>query len=224
LAGNCDSRARGRIVRSHRWLPLWLPENGSPAGLAAVRDRPECSDVRGRLCRNRMWGPSAARAMQEVKDHLQDQNMPLTWENVELRGFEPLTSCMPYKPEPWLDVAGSGSTSSFNRCMSLDVARHRRSLAPLPGFSDAAPPTARPQETEPKPRSYCPSGLARRHGRHTPPQIPGCAGPPSCPTRLGYTPRNHSRRTPVLLHAARHEQPHRPVITEVRRFYAHACR
>jgi hypothetical protein len=41
-----------------------------------------------------------------------------------------LTSCMPYKSEPWLDVAGSGSTSRFNRCMSLDVARNRRSLAP----------------------------------------------------------------------------------------------
>jgi len=52
----------------------------------------------------------------------QDHNMPLSWGNVELRGFEPLASCMPYKPEPWLDVATSGSTSSFNRCVSLDVA------------------------------------------------------------------------------------------------------
>ena len=25
----------------------------------------------------------------------QDHNMPLNWENVELRGFEPLTFCMP---------------------------------------------------------------------------------------------------------------------------------
>ena len=52
----------------------------------------------------------------------QDHNMPLNCKNVELRGFEPLTSCMPYKPEPWLDVAECGSTSSFNRYMSLDVA------------------------------------------------------------------------------------------------------
>ena len=76
----------------------------------------------------------------------QDHNMPLSWENVELRGFEPLTSCMRYKPELWLDVAGGGSTSSVNRCMSLDVARYRCSLAPrlapLPGFSGAAPPTS----------------------------------------------------------------------------------
>jgi hypothetical protein len=32
---------------------------------------------------------------QEVKDHLYDRNMPLSCDNVELRGFEPLTSCMP---------------------------------------------------------------------------------------------------------------------------------
>ena len=41
---------------------------------------------------------------------------------VNLRGFEFLTSCMPCEPEPWLDIAECGSTSSFNRCMSLDVA------------------------------------------------------------------------------------------------------
>ena len=29
------------------------------------------------------------------KSIFQDHNMPLTWENVELRGVEPLTSCMP---------------------------------------------------------------------------------------------------------------------------------
>jgi hypothetical protein len=107
--------------------------------------------------------------MQEVKDHLYDRNMPLSCDNVELRRFEPLTSCMPYKIKLWLDVAECGSTSSFNRCMSLDVAPYRRSLAPrlapLPGFSGAASPEARPQETEPKLRSYCPSGLARRLGR-----------------------------------------------------------
>jgi hypothetical protein len=30
----------------------------------------------------------------------QDHNVPLTCENVELRGFEPLTFCMPYRAEP----------------------------------------------------------------------------------------------------------------------------
>ncbi len=37
----------------------------------------------------------------------QDHNMPLTCENVELRGFEPLTFCMPYKLyrfAMWLDM------------------------------------------------------------------------------------------------------------------------
>jgi hypothetical protein len=36
--------------------------------------------------------------MQEVKDHLQYRNMSLSWENVEPRGFEPLTFCMPFMP------------------------------------------------------------------------------------------------------------------------------
>jgi hypothetical protein len=53
--------------------------------------------------------------LQALEDDFQDRNMPLTWGNVELRGFEPLTFCMPCKPDPWLDVAGSGSTSGFNR-------------------------------------------------------------------------------------------------------------
>ena len=63
-------------------------------------------------------GEHALACMQEVKDHLYGRNMPLSWENVEFKGFEPLTSCMPYKPEPWLDVAECGSNSSFNRCMT----------------------------------------------------------------------------------------------------------
>ena len=35
----------------------------------------------------------------------QDHNRPLTCENVELRGFEPLTFCMPYRPGPSLNEA-----------------------------------------------------------------------------------------------------------------------
>ena len=35
---------------------------------------------------------------------------------VELRGFEPLTSCMPYKFRLRHNMAGCGSTRSFNRC------------------------------------------------------------------------------------------------------------
>src|ERR1700685_4640690 len=35
---------------------------------------------------------------------------------VELRGFEPLTSYMPYKYLPPRDMAGYGSTRRFNRC------------------------------------------------------------------------------------------------------------
>jgi hypothetical protein len=50
---------------------------------------------------------------------------------VELRGFELLTFCMPYKTLSFRNVAGCGSTSSFNRWKLLAIARHRRSLAPL---------------------------------------------------------------------------------------------
>jgi len=44
--------------------------------------------------------PSATLAMQEVKDHLQDRNILLNCRNVELRGFESLTSCRPYGRRP----------------------------------------------------------------------------------------------------------------------------
>jgi hypothetical protein len=52
----------------------------------------------------------------------------LTW--VELRGFEPRTSCMPCKSGQWLGVAACGSTSSFRRSMPLVMACYRRPLAP----------------------------------------------------------------------------------------------
>jgi hypothetical protein len=40
-------------------------------------------------------GEHALARMHEVKDHLYDRNMSLNCGNVELRGYEPLTSCMP---------------------------------------------------------------------------------------------------------------------------------
>ena len=49
---------------------------------------------------------------------------------VELRGFEPLTFCMPYKSLPYRDGAECGSTSNFGRPMWLTVARDRHLLAP----------------------------------------------------------------------------------------------
>ena len=106
LPGNCDSLTCSRqdkpiTVGSHfgpRRTALqrdWLP---SGIGRSALTCEDACA---GTGCE----GPSAARAMQEVKDHLQDRNMPLSCGNVELRGFEPLTSCMPYRPRPTLSVA-----------------------------------------------------------------------------------------------------------------------
>src|ERR1035441_10690083 len=84
-------------------------------------------------------GGYALACMQAVKDHLYDRNMPLSCENVELRGFEPLTSCMPYKSLLFRNVAGCGSTSSFN---PLYVA-HRSpvsSLACSPSCSPSCSP------------------------------------------------------------------------------------
>ncbi len=49
---------------------------------------------------------------------------------VELRGFEPLTSCMPDKSLPSRNVAACGSTSGFNRWTSPVITPHRRLLAP----------------------------------------------------------------------------------------------
>ena len=105
MPGNCDSltcsREDGAItVGSHfgsRRTALqrdWLP---SGIGRSALTCEDACA---GTGCE----GPSAALAMQEVKDHLQDRNMPLSCGNVELRGFESLTSCMPYRPRPSLSV------------------------------------------------------------------------------------------------------------------------
>ena len=96
LPGNCDSLTCSRqdtplTVGSHfgsRRTGLqrdWLP---SGIGRSALT----CEDVfAGIGCE----GSSAALAMQEVKDHLQDRNRLLNCDNAELRGFEPLTSCMP---------------------------------------------------------------------------------------------------------------------------------
>jgi len=60
----------------------------------------------------------------------QDHNVPLTCENVELRGFEPLTFCMPYKSLSFRNVAGCGPASSFNRCTLPAAAWYRHSFAP----------------------------------------------------------------------------------------------
>jgi len=49
---------------------------------------------------------------------------------VELRGFEPLTSCMPYKFRLRQNMAICGSTRSFDRLILLPMAGYRRSLAP----------------------------------------------------------------------------------------------
>jgi hypothetical protein len=49
---------------------------------------------------------------------------------VELRGFEPLTSCMPYKALPCRDVAACSFTRSFGGWVPLYEALYRHPLAP----------------------------------------------------------------------------------------------
>ena len=106
MAGNCGSLTCSRqdtpiTVGSHfgsRRTALQRDQLPSGIGRSALTCEDTCA---GAGCE----GPSAALAMQEVKDHLQDRNMLLNCGNVELRGFEPLTSCMPYRPVPSLDGA-----------------------------------------------------------------------------------------------------------------------
>ena len=172
-------------------------------------------------------GPSGEHAlacMQEVKDHLYDRNMPFNCKNVELRGFEPLTSCMPYKPEPWLDVAEAAlPAASIAACRWTwpDIAARLLPVL-LPHRVSQAPRRrqAPPRKTEPKPRSHCPSGLAGRHGRHTPRRHPGAPNA-VLPDPGPGAHRGITHADPVLLHAARHEQPRRPVNAEVRRTHSH---
>jgi hypothetical protein len=69
-------------------------------------------------------------ACKRSKIILKIEILPLAAKIVELRGFEPLTFCMPYKSLSSRNVAGCGSTSSINRRTSPAVAWYRRSLAP----------------------------------------------------------------------------------------------
>ena len=66
--------ARAGPARITGWLPAWLSK--SEGGYAA-----QASDE--------------LRGCKRSKITYEDHNMPLTCRNVELRGFEPLTSCMP---------------------------------------------------------------------------------------------------------------------------------
>ena len=52
-----------------------------------------------------MRNPDPCLHCKRAEAPFQDHNMPLTCENVELRGFEPLTSCMPCRPGPSPDGA-----------------------------------------------------------------------------------------------------------------------
>jgi len=64
-------------------------------GTDSVRDLLKGPDQRRLPRRNQAGGPKRLMLCRKSKIIFQDHNMPLSWENVELRGFEPLTFCMP---------------------------------------------------------------------------------------------------------------------------------
>jgi hypothetical protein len=111
-----------------------VPRGSSPAGSRFGSRETACTgtgytqdflkqpDLRRIPRRNQGRRTDTTLQCKKSKIIFQDHNMPLNWENVELRGYEPLTSCMPYKYLPPRDMAGYGSTRRFNRCTLLTVA------------------------------------------------------------------------------------------------------
>jgi len=116
----------------------------------AVRAEAKVSlaDLAGRPCPHRwtrsgLQHPGGPRREIQRRCHLiVTSTRTSTRKMVELRGFEPLTFCMPYKSFLFRNVARCGPTSSFNRCTLPAVAWYRRSFAPR--FAPLlATPTAR---------------------------------------------------------------------------------
>jgi len=104
-------------------LPVLLPEERHPSVAPCGHDLRRASELRGLPCQE----PGRLEdirlpACKRSKIIFNIENMSLSWENVELRGFEPLTFCMPYKNLPYRNVAGYGPTSSFNRWTSPGIA------------------------------------------------------------------------------------------------------
>jgi hypothetical protein len=97
----------------------------------AVRAEAKLSlaDLAGRPCPHRwtrsgLQHPGGPRREIRHRCHLiVTSTRTSTRKMVELRGFEPLTFCMPYKSLSFRNVARSGPTSSFNRWKSLAIAR-----------------------------------------------------------------------------------------------------
>jgi hypothetical protein len=87
------------------WQSVWLPEGeGSETGV-----RQPCSALL--ICS--ASGPTKncsirqLAGLQALQGDFQDHNVILTWGNVELRGLEPLASCMPYNSHQRLRLSGA---------------------------------------------------------------------------------------------------------------------
>src|SRR5215472_5473891 len=86
------TRAIGQI--SPEWLPVWLSE--SEVSGTAVCQAQHASDLY-RFDPDKELQLLQLAGLQALRSDFQDRNMPLNCGNVELRGLEPLASCMPYK-------------------------------------------------------------------------------------------------------------------------------
>jgi hypothetical protein len=144
--------------------PGWAPKNGSHRhwqrpGLAEGTQPAKTS------AQEQAGEPTQLMTCRKSKIIFQDHNMPLSCENVELRGFEPLTFCMPYRPEPSLDGAGRRRASRLPavilaRCgLRLPGACRRWLPTWLPGKSLAALTSGQVEEAAGPPRE--PGNTAR---------------------------------------------------------------
>jgi len=94
--GNLDARkAASADSADHQLASSLAPRKRLSAGLTAAEICQiglTCEDFRAGT---RPEGSTRLWRCKKSKIIFQDHNMPLSWENVELKGFEPLTSCMP---------------------------------------------------------------------------------------------------------------------------------
>jgi hypothetical protein len=93
-AEDIPSRRAG-AARIIDWLPVWLSGSGGshPAGPPPCSRLLTCIGFK----LNKGLKPLATCWVQALRDHFEDRNWRLTCGNVELRGLEPLASCMPCK-------------------------------------------------------------------------------------------------------------------------------
>jgi hypothetical protein len=120
LPNSCDQRVASCVLRIRSWLRS--ARRGDHSEALTLLNWPDAFV--------RIAGPGPACYIQADSDakirrrcHLiVTSNRTSTRKMVELRGFEPLTFCMPYKSLLFRNVAGCGPASRFNRRTSPGMA------------------------------------------------------------------------------------------------------